>query len=151
MHAGVHMKVTFANSCKAVQTEMLGRVTGGTAAKPWTDPHNGGHYSCINTCKIGSARFMLKRKTGGQGRYTDKIDLSFKPSGTKCEVTACSESQVTSYKDFSTNFCNIRNLYCGPGDKCPTVGPVLTFSERVTKTLAGSTTDKNACIAGGGH
>ena len=34
---------------------------------------------------------------------------------------ACSESQITSYIDFSTNFCNIRQLLCGSKEGCKTM------------------------------
>ena len=117
MHAGVEMQIDFQAGCSAVATEIMARVKGGTAARPWTDPHNGGHYSCIGGCKVDGSYLLLKRKTGGKGSYTDKIDFSFKPTDAGCRVQACSESQGMSYADFSTNFCNIHNLFCSSREK----------------------------------
>ena len=53
MHAGVEMTIEFpaGTSCQAVATEILARVKGGTPTKPWTDPHNGGKYTCLGDCK----------------------------------------------------------------------------------------------------
>lgn len=46
---------------------------------------------------------------------TDKMIFTFSDfpgSHPSCGIHACSESQVFSLKDFSTNYCNLRNLYC---------------------------------------
>ena len=42
---------------------------------------------------------------------------------------ACSESQVNSVIDYSTNYCNLHSLYCNSSDGCPTAGTDLTYSE----------------------
>jgi len=39
----------------------------------------------------------------------------------RCVVYACSESQGFSVVDYSTNYCNLHNLYCGDEDDCPSV------------------------------
>mmetsp|Transcript_9937 Transcript_9937/g.29219 ORF Transcript_9937/g.29219 Transcript_9937/m.29219 type:complete len:85 (-) Transcript_9937:111-365(-) len=47
-----------------------------------------------------------------------------------CEVSACSESQVFSIADFSTNYCNLHDLYCGTEDGCAMVTTEdLTYTE----------------------
>jgi len=62
----------------------------------------------------------------GYGHYTDKFIFTFTDaSDGGCEVTACSESQVFSILDYSTNFCNLRNLYCNASDGCQVVSKDL--------------------------
>ncbi|CAD7973223.1 unnamed protein product [Amoebophrya sp. A120] len=76
----------------------------------------------------------LHDKTGGRladaKQYTDKINLVFVSHGVGtdyCTISGCSESQVFSILDQSTNYCNLRNLVCyaclqnGEKDKCPYV------------------------------
>lgn len=95
---------------------------------------------------------MLVGTQGGAGTYTDKMDLMFAASGTAagnamgCEVTACSESQVTSYADFSTNYCNLRNLYCGSDDGCPYALRDLQSHEVHVHNGAGASHDASACV-----
>jgi len=74
--------------------------------------------------------FQAERTTGPgatPGPYTDVFGLVFREgaatssSGTTqtvCEISGCSESQVASVKDFSTNFCNMYNLYCSAAAGC---------------------------------
>lgn len=45
-------------------------------------------------------------------------------------VSACSESQVTSVVDYSTNYCNLHSLYCNSSSGCPTAGKDLTYTEK---------------------
>ncbi|CAD7973225.1 unnamed protein product [Amoebophrya sp. A120] len=57
-------------------------------------------------------------------QYTDKVSLVLVDGGSspgKCKVFGCSESQVFSMLDGSTNYCNLRNLVCGAADGCPFV------------------------------
>ena len=73
----------------------------------------------------------IKRVTGNK-RFTDKLTFTFSDfPGTKpaCGIHACSESQVFSLKDFSTNYCNLRILYCGKEDGCVPVKHDLSVSE----------------------
>merc|ERR1711964_949835 len=100
--------VNFNEDCSKVKEQILGRVKG---ANGWKDPHNGGHYSERKCTKKSDGGLCLQRKTGGKGLYTDHFDLTFTKAGTGCSVYLCSESQVTSLKDFSTNYCNLYNLY----------------------------------------
>merc|ERR1712176_1166007 len=82
--------------------------------------------------------------------YTDKqtFVLSARDEG-GCKIEACSESQGASGADFSTNYCDIRNLYCGSADGCPTVSHDFTSTEVSHKgsLLAGH--DFGQCIVGG--
>ena len=126
-HAKCQMNIEFPSiDCKLVKEEMLHRINGD---KSWIDPHNGGIYKLLDIIheekKNGSPNstvLNVSRLTGNK-KYTDLIRLTLSTdseTGT-CNVNACSESQVTSVIDFSTNYCNIRNLYCGSKDGCPVV------------------------------
>jgi hypothetical protein len=46
-------------------------------------------------------------------------------------MTGCSESQVTSYLDFSTNYCDLHDLYCGSKDGCKFVTSDLKYEEEI--------------------
>ena len=151
MHASANTRVVFAHNCADVAEEILARLHG---VGGWVDPHNEGTYTLLaQTPKTGApTKLDLKRATGGAGTYTDKMDLSFAASGTAagtgagCEVTACSESQVTSYADFSTNYCNIRNLYCGSDDGCPYALRDLQSHQVSVHNGAGASHDASACV-----
>jgi hypothetical protein len=105
---GCEATVTFTDSCESVQTEMLARING-QASGAWNDPHNNGTYAAIATPADGT--WETSRVTGDL-KYTDLINFDFASSESGCKVDACSQSQVTSLGDFSTNFCNIHDLYC---------------------------------------
>ena len=80
-----------------------------------------------------------------QRRYTDHIMLTFNDiTDNSCQVDGCSESQVFSILDFSTNYCNIRQLLCGAKDGCKVAGKDLAGVE----THIGDCTqhDKGKCI-----
>merc|ERR1719424_2243432 len=54
-----------------------------------------------------------KKSVGGQ-KYVDKQVFSIIPGDAgSCTILGCSESQSLSVKDFSTNYCDLVNLYCG--------------------------------------
>ena len=80
------------------------------------------------------------------GRYTDKINFQFAASGSGCSIGACSESQVTSIGDFSTNYCNSRNLYCGVADGCKIVTADLGAVETSVSPSFGASKDAAACL-----
>lgn len=118
------MSVSFTDSCATVQKEMTGRASG---ANGWVDPHNGGTYTIDSS---SSSSITAHRQSGGEGKYTDKMDFTFTDNGTGCDVEACSESQVTSVVDYSTNYCNLHSLYCSSSDGCPTAGTDLSYTEK---------------------
>lgn len=124
MHAKCDMDVTFSQPCDTVITEISARAS---SKNGWTDPHNGGIYSIINQTDT----FLSGQRTTGDGKYTDLFDFSFtSTSADGCAVEACSESQVYSLIDFSTNYCNLHSLYCSASSGCPTIAAELTYSER---------------------
>jgi len=122
-HAKCDMGVTFTSSCEAVLTEINARVAGKNG---WSDPHNNGHYSIKNQTNS----YLSGQRITGDNKYTDFFDFSFTPTAAKgCTVEACSESQVNSLIDYSTNYCNLHSLYCSAASGCPTVGADLSYSE----------------------
>ena len=46
-----------------------------------------------------------------------------------CTLYGCSESQVTSYYDYSTNYCNLKDLYCNSADGCQIANSDLEYDE----------------------
>lgn len=124
IHAKCQMDVKFENSCDSIIKEIEGRVNSDT----WTDPHNAGSYSIT----ASNSSYIAGQRVTGDLKYTDKFDYFFTPSGDGCSVEACSESQVMSILDFSTNYCNLHSLYCSSVDGCPTVGTDLIYQETFT-------------------
>ncbi|GMH61746.1 hypothetical protein TL16_g03325 [Triparma laevis f. inornata] len=122
MHAKCEMEASFTDSCETVQTEMIARANGENS---WSDPHNGGTYTFTSTTSTDIAG----QRVTGDAKYTDKFDFHFEADGTGCKVSACSESQVNSLLDYSTNYCNLHSLYCSSDDGCPTAGTDLTYKE----------------------
>eukprot|EP00933_Yihiella_yeosuensis_P039505 TRINITY_DN3355_c0_g2_i1.p1 TRINITY_DN3355_c0_g2~~TRINITY_DN3355_c0_g2_i1.p1 ORF type:complete len:161 (+),score=17.01 TRINITY_DN3355_c0_g2_i1:149-631(+) len=112
-HAKASFLATAQTSCSAVQNEIHARVRGENG---WTDPHNQGTYTRISD---DHDTMKLKRLTG-DGKYTDVMMFTFSSShnGHSCSFAACSESQVNSFLDFSTDYCNLHNLHCGEQDGC---------------------------------
>mmetsp|Transcript_10909 Transcript_10909/g.16631 ORF Transcript_10909/g.16631 Transcript_10909/m.16631 type:complete len:162 (-) Transcript_10909:130-615(-) len=125
VHAGCEMEVQFDNSCSDVQNEILARINGQYSS--WHDPHNNGTYTLQSQT---DQQFEMSRLTGDE-KYTDKIIFTFEDSGSGCSVGACSESQVFSIGDFSTNYCNMHDLYCSD-EGCHPFNK-LAYSESVGK------------------
>ena len=142
IHASAEVEATVDASCADVMEEMKARVQG-----PWVDPHNKGTYSLLSESKD---ELDIQRITGNK-KFTDKITFTFsdfdaqgaKPS---CGIHACSESQGFSIGDFSTNYCNIRNLYCGKTDGCVPVKHDFENTEQKVDPSFGAGKDKSACI-----
>lgn len=140
VHAWAEVEASVNASCQDVMQEIKARVTG-----EWHDPHNGGTYSLQHE---GPLRFDLERVTGNK-LFTDKMIFEFVDranSFPSCEINACSESQIFSIKDFSTNYCNLRNLYCGKGDGCVPVLHDFHSYELDVETSKFAGKDKDACI-----
>merc|ERR1711862_1071116 len=144
------MKVTATadTTCANVQAEIDARAQ---AENSWVDPHNGGVYTLLSS----EAGLVQTQRTtnpatsvGGQV-YTDKQTFVLTDADSGCKIEACSESQGASGADFSTNYCDIRNLYCGSVDGCSPVSTDFTSSEVSHKgsLLAGH--DFGQCIVSG--
>ena len=84
-------------------------------------------------------------------RYTDKVHIHLSSSGSSvCMIHSCSRSQVNSYKDYSTNYCNIVSLYCGSKDgrNCNPVAHDFSNTELSHKKHAGASANRNDCKLG---
>lgn len=141
IHASCQQEASIGASCDVVAAEIQARVAG-QANGTWYDPHNKGTYSILS---VSSGVMQLKRVTGN-GKYTDKITVSLSGSGNSCTLAGCSESQVTSVADFSTNYCNVRMLYCGSSDGCKPAKTDLTSKLTSTKPSIGASTNMGDCL-----
>ena len=121
VYASCEVTAIVKGSCSLVGVEIANRLTG---VDGWTDPHNGGTYKMTQNT---STSISGQRETGSAPHtpgkhYTDKFTLTLTPIDSfTCSVAACSESQSASFLDFSTNYCDVRNLYCGRADGCTPV------------------------------
>jgi len=122
------MTISFASaSCDVVQKEIVARLQG---TDGWQDPHNRGTYALLET---GSSPLTIRgSRVTGNGKYTDKFgfDLVSIDGGKGCELSGCSQSQVFSVLDASTNYCNLRSLYCNLSDGCKNVNTNLVYKEK---------------------
>jgi len=131
VHAKTEMTITFQDSCVDVQGVIKARISGSTSGA-WVDPHNKGHYVLKSSSDNAMALQHITSGKNHGGPYTDEVLLTFTSSGAGCSVDACSESQVTSVLDFSTNFCNIHDLYCSDAGCNPIAGGnKLTYTEKI--------------------
>jgi hypothetical protein len=118
-----------------VQGEIEKRVAGQYA--DWHDPHNNGTYTITSS---SDSEIALTRMTGNK-KYTDKLLFTFSTIDTECYVTACSKSQVMSIIDYSTNYCNLYDLYCSE----PGCHPFSKLS--YTQTFQKCSAHDNVCLA----
>merc|ERR1712151_792317 len=144
-HASCSVEATMGASCSDVLAEMQARVNGQHSL--WHDPHNNGTYaiSSQENQQLLVTRTSGSKSVGGK-KYTDKVLFTFVDADGGCSVDACSESQVTSVMDFSTNYCNIRNLYCGSADGCKPVTHDFANAEKVVRPSIGAGKDRSACV-----
>mmetsp|Transcript_1746 Transcript_1746/g.2609 ORF Transcript_1746/g.2609 Transcript_1746/m.2609 type:complete len:170 (+) Transcript_1746:19-528(+) len=141
IHAQITLSATASASCSDVIAEIKARVDG-QASGTWHDPHNNGKYSILSAAE---SELDLSRVTGN-GKYTDKQVLTFSGTGSSCTIEGCSQSQVTSVADMSTNYCDLRMLYCGSADGCKPVAHDFAVTEDSLKPSIGAGTDKSACL-----
>jgi hypothetical protein len=119
-HAKTELTTLAKASCADVGAEMVARAGG---QHGWYDPHNGGTYAVLSSSptEIRTSRTANPEHSVGGIKYVDKQVLTLTEKNGNCEIAACSESQGTSVKDFSTNYCDLRNLFCGSADGCKPV------------------------------
>ena len=109
-HAGCEVSLTTTASCSEASAEVVARISG--QYDDWHDPPNNGTYTIISDETSTGGLLQLSRLTGNQ-KYTDHINFKFSTDseGAGCSIDACSQSQVTSVADYSTNYCNSRKKY----------------------------------------
>jgi len=143
LHAKAQVTATTSTtSCADVESEMEARVKAQQDGQ-WHDPHNKGVYSVTDSSTAG---VLSLDHMSGNKKYTDKLTFTFTAKGSGCEISGCSESQVTSIADFGTNYCNLRMLYCGSADGCKPVLHDFTTTETEVKTSTGATHDLSKCL-----
>lgn len=142
-------------SCAMVQTEITSRMNGDNG---WVDPHHHGTYTIINDHYNYEEKItqITGSRVTGHGNYTDLFiftleeDKNVGGSGGGnggCILSSCSESQVFSVLDFSTNYCNLHNLYCNKSnDGCEIVKYDLNYQETYIDCWQ---RDPDKCIATG--
>merc|ERR1712070_55398 len=131
-------------TCDVVQAEIEARAGGGN----WVDPHNGGVYSVLSSSNglINTQRTTNPATSVGGVVYTDKQTFELTATDGGCQIKGCSESQGSSVGDFSTNYCDMRNLYCGSADGCAPASSGFTSSEASHKGSIGAGHDASNCI-----
>jgi len=142
-HASMKVTVQAAASCDAVQKEIEARAQG-----DYVDPHNGGIYSLLSSSDglVNTQRTTNPATSVGGNVYTDKQTFKLTSSDGGCQIEGCSESQGGSFSDFSTNYCDLRNLYCGSADGCATAKSDFTSQEQSHKGSLGAGHDSSKCI-----
>jgi len=140
IHASCKVQALIAASCESAREEMIARVSGQPMS--WHDPHNNGTYSLLSS---SDDTLTLQRQTGDL-KYVDKMTFSFEAGVGSCTVSGCSESQVTSIGDFSTNYCNLRMLYCGASDGCIPVVHDFTSTLQDVSPSFGATAKMSDCL-----
>lgn len=148
-HASCQLGVQFSQACSQVRSEITSRLLAFRAGH-WVDPHNGGTYNL--TSSASATMLQASRVTGAHcpGCYTDKMDFTLTATEDEgCELLACSVSQSSSMYDESTNYCNLRNLYCNSQDGCPVVVHELHYSESKSNcaNCRLSNCDEKSCLA----
>lgn len=143
-HASCQTNVNVNATCAAVIAEMSARAVGSQDGS-WTDPHNGGTYTVTSS---DASSVQLKRVTGDHkpGPYTDFILFTLTDVNGQCTLAGCSDSQSTSIGDYSTNYCNQRNLYCGSAEGCKPVKMDWTIKETNVKPSPGASANPKDCM-----
>lgn len=141
LYASAAVSVTTKNSCADVQSEIKARAD---PKSGWVDPHNAGTYTLVKE-EAGKAS-TLTRLTGDK-QFTDKMTFTFADaSDGGCQIAACSNSQSNSYIDASTNYCNLRNLYCGTADGCKPAVNDIVMKETLGTFSKGAGQEKQLCL-----
>lgn len=149
-HAGMKITTVAEASCADVKAEMYDRVNGQcnppASSCSWYDPHNLGYYHDVVESAVGASTKLAMQHLSGNKKYTDKLIFTLTDSNSRCLIEACSESQVTSYLDFSTNYCNLEMLFCGSSQGCKTMEHDFTNTVGKTEAMAGATQDMSDCL-----
>ena len=116
----------------------------------WHAARQGGRHGADGRHDAAGARGEAERLSGSEGPdppFVDKLAFSFAEAGARaCRLAGCSRSQVASHKDFSTNYCNLHDLFCSSVDGCPAVYFELAYNETAVSTSAGASAVKADCV-----
>jgi len=147
----------YSTDCAVVAAEIQARAQGQSG---WVDPHNGGTYgfesSTAELCNLDgyqpctvvrTNRTANPTKSVGGQKYVDKQVISLKKGmDGGCVIEGCSESQGLSVVDFSTNYCDLLNLYCGKADGCTPISKDFNATENGVKKSFGAGHDFTQCV-----
>lgn len=140
VHASMELTAVAEANCEAVKEEMLARVDGQFAR--WHDPHNNGTYTLISS----NHHVLTFSRLTGNKQYTDKMVFTLTDENDKCKIEGCSESQSTSVADFSTNYCNLRMLYCQSDEGCKSVKVDFVTTETKVSPSVGAGNHMSDCL-----
>ncbi|CAE7370042.1 unnamed protein product [Symbiodinium sp. CCMP2456] len=116
-HAACSESLVFKASCSSVQEEIEARIGLNMDRKKLP-----GNYTLLaSETGVCTKASRATSPFADPGPFTDLFGFRYVTDGSGCHVLACSESQVKSLCDFSTNFCNLFNLYCNEADGCEIV------------------------------
>ncbi|CAE7880294.1 VSR7 [Symbiodinium sp. KB8] len=116
-HAACSESLVFKASCSSVQEEIEARIGLNMDRKKLP-----GNYTLLaSETGVCTKASRATSPFADPGPFTDLFGFRYVTDGSDCHVLACSESQVKSLCDFSTNFCNLFNLYCNEADGCEIV------------------------------
>jgi len=141
--AGMRITTVTSSSCDKVLSEMAARVDGqkGTFIGPWKDPHNNGVY----TKEYYGGSFSTSHFTVDEHHDAQIFTLSLFGVDS-CKIEACSRSQVRSFSDSGTNYCNLKMLFCGTVDGCKFVKHDLTFGSEATQKFSQASVNLKKCL-----
>lgn len=146
-YTAVQILATVSAPCYIVFDEMKARIKGSQTGT-WVDPHNKGIYQEDTRPDQHPETEIYVRHLTGNRKYVDSVKFTFlQTTGrSKCDIAACSMSQVESANDASTNYCNMYNLICSKDQGCPTIGmPVKLTRLEVIPRNDGSGKNRGKC------
>ena len=126
------------NSCAEVKQEMKSRVL--------IDPSftiTGDDDGDPNNFQGARMQLAVDRGDDKFGFYFKPTNIDYTSSSKKhppgCVLTACGERQSRSFDDASSNYCGMRNLYCGSRKTCQFINHDMDFDEKIVTSLHSST------------
>lgn len=101
------------------------------------EPEAGGIYQ-PEKCHEGDSTgdYVWANRLTGDKKYTDDVTINFYEEGDYCRVVGFSRSRVLSVYDYSTNYCNIRNLLFHTGVEFQGAPEIVTCSYPPTDVAA---------------
>ncbi|XP_035673556.1 uncharacterized protein LOC118413971 [Branchiostoma floridae] len=115
IHASCTIDWGFSQNCSAVNASLVKQIN------TWTSSDNckNGGEMCLYKFVSASGTELKATHTTPVKNYVDDLTFTFTPgqtAQTKCRVKAHSTSETWyAYLDYSTNYCNLRNLAEGAG------------------------------------
>lgn len=153
--AGMRITTLATSSCDKVLGEMKARVDGQSRSvlNAWQDPRGSGWYTEEDYAQGQFGNSFSTSRSTGDGEYIDRQIFTLKPQWlvpnvkAGCKIYACSRSQVRSFSDNGTNYCNLKMLFCGTADGCKPIKHDLDFSQgESTQKFSQASVDLKKCF-----